>query len=98
MRESAYGEIKFKHVSQLGRHFRTARDDETVRSALGLFGQLVRTFRTAKPEGDRLGQGRHARGRGRALRGATAQGVGERATDFRRRRLGVQAVRTLRIG
>ena len=24
------------------------------------FGQLVRTFRPAEPEGDRLGQGRHA--------------------------------------
>ena len=31
--------------------------------------------------------GRHARGRGRALRRATAQRAGERAPDFRRRRL-----------
>src|SRR5262249_32127321 len=77
----------FKHVSQLGRHFRTARDDETVWSAVGLFGQLVGTFRTAQPEGDRVGQERHACGRGRALRGPTAQGAGERAQDFRRRRL-----------
>ena len=38
-------------------------------------GQLVRTFRPAEPEGDRLGQGRDARGRSRTLHGATAQGL-----------------------
>jgi hypothetical protein len=74
----------FKHVSQVGSHFRAAGDDETVRFALGLFCQLVRTLRTAQPEGDRLGQGRHAHGRGWALRGATAKGTGEQAPDFRR--------------
>ena len=40
----------FKHVSQLGPHFRAAGDDETVRFARGLFGQLVRTFGRLSPK------------------------------------------------